>query len=129
MDNVISKINFNEVNYFYKNPLSLVDYSLMQSFSIIKSSIEIFAYYDIKKFTNNDIHCFFEKLQLLQKKNNRVFVPSLKKIDGVLKCCIMTSSNNILSYSDGFYFIENWDSRGYKYEIELAYKEKRIFKQ
>ncbi len=113
-------IDFNEVQYFYKNPRSLVDYSQMQSFSLIKSSVEIFSYYGIPDFTAGDIRDFFEKLQLVQKKNNKVFLPSPKKIDGVLQCCLSETQNK-LSFQNGIYHIVSWNHSGYRYEIEAAH--------
>ena len=125
MTDILCRINFNEVNYFYKSPFALVDYSMMQSFSLIKSSVEIFAYYGILSFKSSDIRDFFDKLQLVQNKNGRVFIPSPKKIDSVLECC-MSDSENMLSYSDGYYHIERWNTDGYKYEISSAHKQGRI---
>lgn len=115
----IDKINFREVNYFYKDPHALVDYSQMQSFSIIKSSVEIFSYYGISDFESGDIKAFFEKLQLVQKKNGKVFIPSVKKIDGVLECCFLPSENR-LSFDNGIYHIISWNHQGYQYEISAA---------
>lgn len=125
MTDILCKINFDEVNYFYKSPFALVDYSMMQSFSLIKSSVEIFAYYGIMVFRSSDIRDFFQELQLVQKKNGRTFVPSPKKVESVLECCISTS-NNTLTYSDGYYHIENWNTDGYKSEIASAHEQGRI---
>ncbi len=125
MDECISKINFSEVNYYYKSPYALVDYSFMQSFSIIKSCIEVFVYYGINEFTASDVKSFFEKLQLVQKKSGRVFIPSEKKIDGVLSCCL-PKSENIILYTDGRYEVQSWNTSGYEYEIKSAYSLGRI---
>ncbi|MGN1457276.1 MAG: hypothetical protein ACI4XP_04885 [Acutalibacteraceae bacterium] len=125
MTDILCKINFDEVNYFYKSPFALVDYSMMQSFSLIKSSVEVFAYYGIVSFRSSDIRDFFQELQLVQKKNGRVFVPSPKKVDSVLECC-MSDSENTISYSDGYYNIESWNTDGYKYEIASAREQNRI---
>lgn len=125
MTDILCKINFNEVNYFYKNPFALVDYSMMQSFSLIKSSIEVFAYYGIVSFRSSDIRDFFQELQLIQKKNGRVFIPSPKKVESVLECCI-SPSGDTLSYSDGYYHIESWNTDGYKCEIASAREQNRI---
>lgn len=125
MTDILCKINFDEVNYFYKSPFALVDYSMMQSFSLIKSSIEVFAYYGIVSFRSSDTRDFFQELQLVQKKNGRVFVPSPKKVESVLECCISTSGDT-LTYSDGYYHIESWNTDGYKYEIASAHEQGRI---
>lgn len=125
MSDCLLKMNFDEVNYYYKSPFALVDYSLMQSFSIIKSCVEIFVYYGITEFSAYDVKCFFEKLQLIQKKNGRIFIPSEKKIDGVLSCCL-PNSENIISYNNGIYTVQSWNISGYEAEINLAHSLKRI---
>lgn len=117
--NIIDKIDFYEVEYFYKSPLSLVDYTQMQSFSLIKSCIEVFAYYGITDFKSSDVKNFFQKLQLVQQKNGKVFIPSLKKVDGVLECCF-AKNKNMLSFDNGVYHIVSWDSSGYGYELRAA---------
>ena len=76
MSSNIDKIIFTEAEYFYKSEHAVVDYSQMQSFSLIKSCIEIFAYYGIGDFVPSDVKEFFEKIQLIQKKNGKVFVRS-----------------------------------------------------
>ena len=72
MNDVIQNINFREASFFYKDEHSLVDYSQMQSFSLIKSCIEVFAYYNVVDFSAEDVKEFFSELSLVQKKNNRV---------------------------------------------------------
>ncbi len=119
MSDAIEKIDLNEVMYFYKSPYALVDFSNMQSFSLIKSTIEIFAYYNVGSFTPDDVRDLFVKIQLVQKKNNKVFIPSPKKISGVLDCCL-SGSTNVLSSDNGTYHIISWDSSGYGYEISGA---------
>ena len=119
MENRINKINFEEAEFFYKNPHSLVDYSQMQSFSLIKSSVEIFAYYNINTFAASDIKAFFEKLAVVQKKNEKVFIPSAKKVSGVLDCCLVPKGDH-LSFDGEQYHIEKWNCDGYKYEIMSA---------
>lgn len=115
------KINYSEAIFFYKSDKAMVDYSLMQSFSLIKSCIEPFSYYGINDITAADIHKFFEKLQIVQKKNGRVFIPSEKKIRGVLDCCLEPSENYLICNNDT-YHIEKWNTQGYKCEIENAYR-------
>ena len=115
----IDKINFKEAEYFYKSPHALADYSQMQSFSIIKSAIELFSYYGITDFSCRDVKAFFERLGLVQKKNGKVLIPSEKKISGVLECCL-TGHGNRLSFQDGIYHIVAWDHRGYACEIRAA---------
>lgn len=117
MNERLAKINLEEALYFYKSPEAMVDYSLMQSFSLIKSSVEVFAYYGIDEFSPADIRDFFELIQLVQKKNGKVFVPSPKKVDSVLECCL-DSAVNRLSEKGENYHIESWDSSGYGFEIE-----------
>ncbi len=119
MSNTIGNINFKEAEFFYKNPHALVDYSQMQSFSLIKSSVEIFAYYGINDFSPSDIKEFFEKLNIVQKKNQKVFIPSSKKVSGVLDCCL-TPPGDHLSFDGSMYHIEKWNSDGYKYELLSA---------
>lgn len=120
MSSNINKINFKEAEYFYKSEHAIVDYSQMQSFSLIKSCIEIFAYYGVNVFSPADVKEFFEKIQLVQKKNGKAFIPSAKKVDGVMECCLFPSSC-YLSHSEDGYHIEKWNSDGYKYEIASAY--------
>ena len=119
MSSNTDRINFKEAEFFYKNPRALVDYGQMQSFSLIKSSVEVFAYYGIKSFLPSDIKDFFERVQIVQKKNMKVFIPSSKKISGVLDCCL-TPSDNYLSSDGIIYHIEKWNCDGYKYEIMSA---------
>lgn len=116
----ISKINFDEAEYFYKSEHAIVDYSQMQSFSLIKSTVELFAYYGITDFSAADIKAFFERIQLVQKKYNKVFIPSAKKVSGVLDCCLKPSKY-YLSFHNGTYHIEEWNTDGYKYELARAY--------
>ena len=103
MNSKLSKINFDDVLYFYKSPQALVDYSLMQSFSLIKSSVEVFAYYGINDFSPSDIRDFFTVIQLVQKKNNKVFIPSPKKVDSVLECCLSTNVNQLSRKEDHYH--------------------------
>ncbi len=119
MSSKIDKINFDEAEYFYKSPYSLVDYSSMQSFSLIKSTVEVFAFYNIDCFSAEDIKLFFEKLQLVQKRNGKLFYPSVKKISGVLDCCI-DGGKNSLEFKNGLYYIISWDSSGYGFELDAA---------
>lgn len=127
MNETISIINMTEAKYFYKSPNSFVDYSQMQSFSLIKSCIEVFAYYKVNDFFPSDVRDFFEEIQIIQQKNNSAFVPSPKKVNGVLEYCTNPSSGCCLSKNDdGSYHIEKWDTLGYKSEIELAYNLGRI---
>lgn len=126
MKKSLNDINFREVEYIYKSPHSLVDYSKMQSFSLIKSSIEVFAYYGIDQFSPSEIKAFFEKLELINAKSNKVFIPSLKKIRGVLECCVDSNARNYLSEDGDHFRIVHWDHDGYRYEIELAYMKKYI---
>lgn len=115
----IDKINFDEASFFYKSPHSLVDYSMVQSYTLIKSVIELFAYYGITDFTAEDIKEFFVRLELVQQKNNKVFIPSRKKIDSVLELCI-DGRDNSLSYHNDTYHIDRWDTSGYAYELSAA---------
>ena len=62
MEDILSKINFSETEFFYKSPDAFVDYSNMQSFSLIKSTVDVFVYYGIRDFAAEDISRFFEKL-------------------------------------------------------------------
>lgn len=119
MNEKLNRINSKEVEFIYKSPLSLVDYSRIQSFSLIRSSIEVFAYYGIEDFTAEDIKQFFEKLQLLHHKKEAIFIPSVKKVTGVLDCCL-GQGRNMLSCKDGSYHIVSWDSSGLGYELEAA---------
>lgn len=125
MNNILSRINFKEAEFFYKNPLALVDYGQMQSFSLIKSSIEIFAYYGIEDFTAADIKAFFETIAVVQKKNNKVFIPSAKKISGVLDCCL-DPSPCCLSSDGEYYHIISWNTDGYRFEISSAVQRRLI---
>ncbi len=126
MKKSLNDINFREVEFIYKNPHSLVDYSKMQSFSLIKSSIEVFSYYGVDPFTPSEIKEFFVRLALINDKSNKVFVPSIKKIKGVLECCLDSNARNYLSENGDCYKIIHWDHDGYRYEIELAYTKKYI---
>ena len=55
MEDILSKINFSEAEFFYKSPDAFVDYSNMQSFSLIKSTVDVFVYYGIRDFAAEDI--------------------------------------------------------------------------
>lgn len=120
-----NSINFKEAEYFYKNPRSLVDYTQMQSFSLIKSCIEVFNYYNIFEFTPEQVKDFFEKINIVQAKNNRPFIPSAKKISGVMDCCLQPSDCFLEKTVTG-YKIVKWNSDGYKYEIMYAKNNKLI---
>ncbi len=120
-----NSINFKEAEYFYKNPRSLVDYTQMQSFSLIKSCIEVFNYYNIFEFTPEQVKHFFEKINIVQAKNNRPFIPSAKKISGVMDCCLQPSDCFLEKTVTG-YKIVKWNSDGYKYEIMYAKNNKLI---
>lgn len=118
----IEKINFREAEYFYKSEHSLIDYSEMPSFTLIKSSIEVLYYYGITDFTAAEIKEFFEKLAFTQKNDKR-FLPSVRKVNSVLEVCL-TPHKQYLSFADGIYHIEKWNCDGYKYEILRAYDRK-----
>ena len=60
MPELTDKINFEEVEYLYKSPDTMVDYSDVVSFTLIKSSVEIFQYYGITSFSADNIKRFFE---------------------------------------------------------------------
>ena len=111
----IDKINFAEAELFYKSPHALVDYSLMQSFSLIRSCIEVFAYYGCVYISPDDIKEFFERIKIVKKGQSTPFIPSLKKAEGVLDCCL--EGANRLSKQGDRYHIDFWDTTGYKYEI------------
>lgn len=125
MSDVLDRISWGEVGFFYKSPDSLVDYSIMQSFSLIKSAVEVFAYYGINDFTADDMKRFFERLRLIHKKRGQPFVPSAKKISGVLECC-QSVGDNSLSFNGRQFRIESWDSSGYGFEIEAAKRKGKI---
>lgn len=117
MSKAFELINYDEAELFYKSELSLVNYAEVQSFTLIKSCIELFAYYGAMEFTATDIKSFFEKLQITQNKNGRVFIPSEKKIQGVLDCCLESRDNKLI-YENGDYRIVSWNTDGYYYEIQ-----------
>ena len=77
------------------------------------------SYYGINDFSPSDIKEFFEKLNIVQKKNQKVFIPSSKKVSGVLDCCL-TPPGDHLSFDGSMYHIEKWNSDGYKYELLSA---------
>ncbi len=114
MTDAVLKINYPEAELFYKSPHALTDYSSVQSFTLIRSSIELFAYYNALDFSADDIKEFFSRMQI--NKNGKVFIPSVKKITGILECC-MSGSENKLSENGGIYHIESWNTDGYRYEI------------
>lgn len=115
--NNLEKINFEEATMFYKGQGSLVDYSMMADFSLIKSCIEIFNYYGVKDITAEDVCEFFRRIDIVQKKREKVFNPSEKKVSAVLDC-FLDPVRNYLSLKDGIYHIEKWNSDGYKFELE-----------
>ena len=125
MSQVLEKINFQEAEFFYKSPYALVDYSIIQSFSLIRSTVEVFAYYGITDFTPEDIRHFFERLQLIHRRKETVFIPTAKKVSGVLDCCLSEGKNQ-LAKQDGSYHIVSWDSSGYGFEIQAAKDRGRI---
>ena len=118
MSEALDRINFEEAEYFYKSPDSFVDYTLMQSFSLIKSTIEVFAYYNASPFLPEDVRDFFERLNIVQKKNGRVFVPSPKKVRGVLECYLGEGKLR-LKEEDGYFHIVSWDTLGYSSSMKL----------
>ncbi len=120
MNSILSKINFAEACYFYKSPDAFVDYSNMQSFSLIKSTVDVFVYYGIRDFRPEDIRDFFEQLQLVKKKNNKVFVPAPKKVSGVLECYLGEGRESLSLSENGIFHVNAWDGSGYGFEIEAA---------
>lgn len=117
MSAALSKINMAEAAAFYKSPHSLVDYTQMQSFSLIKSVIEVFAYYKASPFTAEDIRDFFSELQLVQAKTNRVFLPSPRKIRGVLDLYLSPGPFQLAMEGEA-YAIVSWDCSGYYYAVQ-----------
>ena len=113
----IDRINFDEAEYFYKNN-SITDFSTTTSLGLIRSCIEILAYYGVDSCTGDDIKEVFQKIGIVQKKNGKVFVPSVRKAEGVLDC-FLSGKGDRLSCNNGVYHIEKWDSTGYMYEIQL----------
>lgn len=118
MSEAFDRINLEEAEYFYKSPDSFVDYSLMQSFSLIKSTIEVFAYYKATPFLPEDVRDLFLRLQIVQKKNGRVFVPSPKKVRGVLECYLGDGKLS-LKEENGYFHIVSWDTLGYDAALRL----------
>ena len=115
----IDKINFKEACYFFKSEHSLIDYSNVSSFSLIKSSVEVLYYYGITDFTAADVKEFFEKLEFTQN-DGRLFLPSVRKINSVLEVSLIPHKQ-YLSIKDDVYHIEKWNCDGYKSEIIRAY--------
>ena len=113
------RIDLDEVRFFYLSPRTMIDNSGLASFGLIKSSVDVFVYYGINEFTAGDIRELFEALQLVRKKTGRVFVPSAKKITGVLECYYRKSSQQLELCGDVFRVVK-WDCGGYRYEIENA---------
>lgn len=124
--NTIDNINWKEVLFFYHSPqYSFTDFSEMKSFSLIKSCIEIFSYYGINDFSSDDIKNFFEKLALVQKKNVKVFLPSLRKIEGVLEC-YTTAGMECLQTENHLYHIVSWNTDGYRYTVQSGKADGKI---
>ncbi len=121
MNDSMKKINYKEASFYYTSEHALVDYSQMQSFSLIKSCVEVLAAYGVTDFSAEDVRDFFAQLHIIQQKNQREFLPSPKKVDSVLECCL-GSGRNRLSKAEGRYHIESWDSDGYRSEISFAYE-------
>lgn len=117
MSEALKKIDFHEAELFYKSPFSFVDYTLMQSFSLIKSTVEVFAYYGASPFSPEDVRDFFQRLGIVQQKNGRVFVPSPKKVRGVLECYLGEGKLR-LEERDGLFYILSWDTLGYSSELQ-----------
>ena len=122
---ICDKLDMDEVRFFYKSPHSLVDFTVVQSFTLIKSCIEILSYYGITDFTSADIKDLFSELDLVQKKNGRKFVPSPKKVNSVLEC-YLNDGKNSLSLNNGIYHIVSWDHSGYGFEIDSARRSGRL---
>ena len=126
MPELTDKINFEEVEYLYKSPDTMVDYSDVVSFTLIKSSVEIFQYYGITSFSADDIKRFFERLGFVRKKSGKTFVPSVKKINGVLECFLGSGvGSNVLTLENGSYKIVSWAGIGCCFEID-AYRKRNI---
>lgn len=118
-DQFQNKLNFNEINFFYNDPRSIIDHSMLVDFSLIRSIIEVIAYYDALDFTAQDISELFSIIGIHQKKRDRIFTPSPRKISAVLDCFIDKSGDN-LSLSDGNYHIVSWNTDAYSAEIAAA---------
>ena len=126
MPELTDKINFEEVEYLYKSADTMVDYSDVVSFTLIKSSVEIFQYYGITSFSADDIKRFFERLSFVRKKSGKIFVPSVKKINGVLECFLGSGvGSNVLTLENGSYKIVSWAGSGCCFEID-AYRKRNI---
>ena len=121
MSSAIERIDLAEVDFFYHSPHAFVDYTAMQSFSLIKSTVDILVYYGITDFTPHDIRELFEHINIVTKKSGRVFLPSPKKISGVLDIFLKPGKES-LSLNDGVYHVNNWNGSGYGFEIENAHK-------
>lgn len=115
----LSRINFTEAEYYYKSPHTLLDCSYMQSFGLIKSTVDVFVYYGINDFTAEDIQAFFERLQFFKKDADKAFIPSPKKISGVLECYLKDGKES-LSLQDGHFYVNAWAGNGYGFEITAA---------
>lgn len=119
MMSINSMINLDEARFFYTSPNTMIDNSGLESFGLIRSAVDVLVYYGINEFTADDIRELFDSLQLIRKKNGRVFVPSVKKISGVLEC-YLGKGTFMLERSGERFRAVSWDCGGYRYEIEAA---------
>ena len=127
MTDITRRVNMREISYFYTSPDVLIDNSGLNSFSLIRSIIEVLDYYGIKDFTAEDVYCIFKEIGIVQRSNGRVFAPSVKKISGVLECYINNKNRKYsLSLHEKTFHIESWDHTGYLYEIEYAKNSGRL---
>ena len=116
---IADRIELDEVRFFYLSPDTMIDNSGLESFGLIKSSVDVLVYYGINEFSAEDIKELFEALQLVRKKTGRVFVPSVRKITGVLECYYGKNPQQLEADGERFRVVR-WDCGGYKYEIENA---------
>lgn len=119
MTDITQKVNMREISYFYTSPDVLIDNSGLNSFSLIRSIIEVLDYYGVKEFTAGDVYRIFKGIGMVQRSNGRIFAPSVKKISGVLECYVKDGKYSLSLHCDVFR-IESWDHTGYLYEIEYA---------
>ena len=116
---ITQMVDLGEIKHFYTSPETLIDNGNLNSFSLIRSIIEVLDYYGVKTFTAEDVHRIFSEIHMVQKSNGRIFCPSVKKITGVLECYTVKGKYS-LSEENGVFRIESWDHTGYRSEIEYA---------
>lgn len=80
------KINFDEVGYCLKSTKSSMDFSCLPSLTVqMEQIIAVFYFYGIRNFIEEDIRQMFANLQVISPRNDKVIMPTDKKVRAILE--------------------------------------------